>query len=82
MIKKKWVSVTAEIDEDGNKKPTAIKFDDSVYLIDKVVDVKLRPSFKAGGVGERYTIMISGQMTYVYCEGGRWFVEEKERTRN
>lgn len=54
------------------------------YKIDKVLDVKPRPSLKAGGVGHRYTVRISGQERYMYLEYpndpttslGRWFVEE------
>ena len=82
MRNKKWVSVTADIDENGNKRPRCIKFDDSVYDIDKVLEVKNCASFKVGGFGERYTIRIGVNITYLYCENGRWFVEEKERARN
>ena len=79
---KKWVSVTAEIDECGEVRPKMIKFDDTMYEIDKVLEIKNCASFKVGGFGKRYTIRIGNNNTYLYCENGRWFVEEKERTRN
>ena len=81
MRNKKWVFVTADIDEEGNKRPRVIKFGDDVYTIDSVMDIKKCASFKAGGIGERYTIRIGASITYLFCENGRWFVEEKERPR-
>ena len=47
-------------------------------MIDKVLDVSLRASLKAGRAGMQYTCRILGKSTYLFLEGnGRWFVEEK-----
>ena len=77
MRNKKFVKVVVAIDEDGKKNPKSINYNDREYVIDKVVGVKNCASFKAGGVGERYTIRIEGKETYLFFEMGRWFVEEK-----
>ena len=79
-MSKKFVRVIADIDEVGKKTPKVLVFNDTKYEIDKVVEVKNCASFKAGGFGERYTIRIGLNTTYLYYEGGRWFVEEKEKT--
>lgn len=52
-------------------------FDDKTYVIDRVVDIRNCASFKAGGIGERYTIRVGSVTTYIFYENGRWFVEEK-----
>ena len=74
---KKWVAVSANIDECGNKTPTSIVYNEQRFEIDRVLDVKSCPSFKVGGIGERYTVRIGNNTTYLFCERGRWFVEEK-----
>lgn len=76
-MNKKYVSVIVEVDELGNKKPMAIIYEDKIYNVDRVLDVKSAVSMKVGGIGERYSIRINGQETYVFCERGRWFVESK-----
>lgn len=76
-MKKRFVKVSADIDEDGKKTPKIIVFDDKKFEIDRVLDVKNCASFKVGGIGERYTIRIGDNTTFIYCENGRWFVEEK-----
>lgn len=77
MRNKKFVSVVVAIDESGNKRPKSISYNDKEYVIDKVLAVKNCASFKAGGIGERYTVRILGKETYLFYEMGRWFVEEK-----
>jgi hypothetical protein len=76
-MQKKYVQVLVVVDEDGRKKPKSIVYNDKMFVIDKVLSVKNCPSFKVGGIGERYTIRIGGKETYLYFENGRWFVEEK-----
>ncbi len=68
------------VDEIGNKNPKTITYNDREYTIDRVLEVKNCASFKAGGLGERYTIRIEDSITYLYYEMGRWFVEEKVLT--
>lgn len=77
MRNKKFVRVTVDIDENGKKIPKSIVFNDIIYDIDKVIEIRNCASFKAGGFGERYTIRINGNTTYLYYEMGKWFVEEK-----
>lgn len=76
-MKKTFVKVLAEIDENGKKTPKVIEFKGNRYGVDRVIDIKLCASMKVGGVGERYTIRIKGNLTYLFYEQGKWFVEEK-----
>ena len=80
-----YVRVSAEFDRQGFVYPRAITWTDGrTYEIDKVLEVKHMYSSKAGGDGDRFTIMVSGQMRYLFYERtaelqgnhlGRWFVE-------
>ena len=76
-MKKKYVDVYVFVDECGNKTPREIVYNDRTFVVDRVLDKKNCASFKVGGIGERYTIRIGENTTYLYCEGGKWFVEEK-----
>ena len=76
-MKKTYVKVLTEIDENGKKTPKIINFDGVCYIVDRVLECKRCASMKVGGVGERYTIRINGQTTYIYYEENKWFVEEK-----
>ena len=76
-MKKTYVKVIVEIDENGNKNPKSITYHDKIYQIDRVLDMKPAVSMKVGGIGERYTIRINNQQTYLYYENNKWFVEEK-----
>ena len=74
---KKFVRVLADIDECGKKTPKMLIYNDTKFEIDRVLDVRNSASFKVGGFGERYTIRIGSNVTYLFYENGRWFVEEK-----
>ena len=76
-MKKKYVKVYLEMDENGKKTPKSIVYNDQKFEIDRVLDVRIAPSMKVGGVGERYTIRIDGKETYIFLENNKWFVEEK-----
>lgn len=76
-MKKTYVKVFVEINEDGKKTPTAIIYNDIKYDIDKVLEMKKCPSMKVGGIGERYSIRIGNSITNIFFEKDRWFVEEK-----
>ena len=76
---KKFVRVLADIDECGKKTPKSLVYNDIKYDIDGVLEMRNCASFKAGGFGERYTIRIGNNITYLYFENGRWFVEEKNK---
>lgn len=56
------------------------------YQIDKVKDVCQAASRRAGGQGDRYTILVNGQETYLFFERsanmtgrviGTWYVERR-----
>jgi hypothetical protein len=56
------------------------------YEIDRVTDIRQAPSLKAGGQGDRYTVMIKGHQSYLFFERsaditgnniGRWYVERR-----
>ncbi|MBE5758235.1 MAG: hypothetical protein E7345_04895 [Clostridiales bacterium] len=76
-MKKKFVRVLTDIDENGIKTPKVIDFDGVKYEIDRVLDMKKCPSMKVGGVGERYRVRIKGKETNIFFEDNKWFVEEK-----
>jgi len=84
---KVYVAVRAEFDEDGIMFPKEITWEDGEkFEIDRVLDIRQAPALKAGGQGDRYTIMVKGQQSYLFFERscnltgnviGRWFVERK-----
>lgn len=76
-MQKRYVEVLAVTDENGKKTPKALVHNDITYQIDKVMEVKNCASFKVGGIGERYKVRIGNNITYMFFENGRWFVEEK-----
>ena len=78
MSRKVYVDVTALFDKDGGIMPMYLKWeDDSIFYIDRVLDVRRAASLKAGGAGVRYTCRIQGKETYLFLEEGLWFVEGK-----
>lgn len=84
---KTYVDVLVEFTGEGLMLPRHVVWEDGVkYGIDRVLDV--RPGFaaKAGGQGDRYTVMVKGKRTCLYFERsanltgntiGRWFVERR-----
>ncbi len=79
MCKKVYVEVNAKFEKDGNIIPQSIIWEDeTVYKIDKITDICVAASLKAGGSGIRYTCLIKGVQTYLFLEKDRWFVEAKK----
>ena len=76
-MRKKYVKVILEMDENGRKTPKIIIYNDQKFEVDKVLDVRNSASMKVGGVGERYKVRIQGKETYIFFEHNKWFVEEK-----
>ena len=74
---KTYVEVTAKFDVNGTITPLKLVFDNTTYVVDKVVSSKLCASFKVGGIGVRYLVKINGFSTYLFLENNRWFVEQK-----
>lgn len=85
------VEVLVDFQRNGNMVPREIIWIDSNgeeihYHIDKVKDVCQAASRRAGGQGDRYTIVVNGQETYFFFERsanmtgrviGTWYVERR-----
>lgn len=84
---KTYVQVDVAFHPDGIMRPTGILWEDGQYYpIDRVLDIRSAPAAKAGGQGDRYTIRLGDQTTYLFFEHntdfgssvlGRWFVERR-----
>ena len=84
---KTYVQVTVDFDHNGTMHPTSILWEDGThYEIDRVLDIRPAYAARAGGQGDRYTIRLGEQVTYLFFEHdvdygshrpGRWFVERK-----
>lgn len=84
---KVYVQVKADFREDGVMLPREITWEDGrKYVIERVIDIRQAAAMKAGGQGDRYTVIINGQRSYLFFERstnqignniGRWFVERK-----
>lgn len=87
---KTYVSVMTEFLADGQMRPRSLVWENGTrYEIDRVLSVRPSYSAKAGGQGDRYTILVNGQRTYLFFERsakltgdviGRWFVERKAQS--
>ena len=84
---KVYVAVRASFDDEGTLIPTSITWEDGrEFEIDRVTDIRQAAAMKAGGQGDRYTVWINGQQSYLFFERnasiagnniGRWFVERR-----
>ena len=84
---KVYVAVNVDFTADGDMIPKTITWEDGkVYEIDRILDLRHAPARKAGGHGERFTVMVNGKESYLFFEEniepkganiGRWFVERK-----
>lgn len=89
---KAYVRVNLDTDEDGIMLPRKLTWEDGIqYEIDRVLDIRPAYAAKAGGQGDRYTVMVHGQIRYLFFERstnltgnviGRWFVERKQPKTN
>ena len=87
-LPKVYVAVKADFSEEGIMLPREITWEDGKkFEIDRIIDIRQAPALKAGGQGDRYTIMVRGHQSYLFFERstnltgnviGRWFVERKE----
>ena len=76
--RKVYVSVVAEIDEEGNKRPLSVKWEDGrVYEIDKVIEVRRAFAVKVGGTAVRYTVQVLGKISFLFEDEGNWFAESR-----
>ena len=78
---KAYVRVQAMFYPDGRSPvPIALWWeDDTIYMIDRVGEIRRAASTKAGGLGIRYACSIRGKTVFLYYEdeSQRWFVERK-----
>ena len=84
---KVYVEVMVSFAEDGRMLPKMLVWEDGrKYCIDRVTDIRQAAAMKAGGQGDRYTVIINGQQSHLFFERstnlsgnviGRWFVERK-----
>jgi hypothetical protein len=85
---KVYVDVKVDHSKDGVMLPREITWEDGTrYEIDRVTDIRQAAAMKAGGQGDRYTIYVQGQQSYLFFERssnqtgnciGKWFVERKK----
>ena len=85
---KVYVRVGAEFAEDGTLLPQVITWETGEkFNIDKVTEIRQAAAMKAGGQGDRYTVVIGGSKSYLFFERnaslsgnnlGKWFVERRE----
>ena len=85
---KVYVAVKADFNEEGIMLPREITWEDGTrFEIDRVLDIRQAAAMKAGGQGDRYTVRINGQQSYLFFERstnqtgnnlGRWFVERRQ----
>ena len=75
-----FVEVTAVFDKEGGIHPKSFVWEDGeVYEIARVLDIRRKASFRAGGFGDRYTVIINGHERYIFKDDNRWYIERKER---
>lgn len=84
---KVYVDVMVEFTAQGQMLPKMLRWEDGqIFKIDQVKDIMTTPAFKAGGLGDRYTVILNGHEKYLFFEPmrthssgkcGRWFVERK-----
>ena len=84
---KVYVGVKADFRPDGVMLPRIITWEDGEkYEIDRILDIRQAAAMKAGGQGDRYTIVVKGRQSYLFFERstnltgnniGRWFVERR-----
>ena len=75
---KQYLKVEAVFDCEGHMRPTAVIWSDGIkYSIDRINDIRRVASMKSGGIGIRYTCVISGVVRYLFFESGKWFTERK-----
>ena len=85
---KVYVPVDVEFRSDGTMLPRIITWEDGTkYEIDRVKDIRQAAAMRAGGQGDRYTIVVGGKQSYLFFERstnlsgnniGRWFVERRK----
>ena len=84
---KVYVEVTTVTSPEGLMLPRSLVWEDGrTFVIDRVTDIRQAAAMKCGGQGDRYTVWINGQQSYLFFERsaslsgnviGQWFVERR-----
>ena len=84
---KVYVAVNVDFTAEGKMSPRSITWEDgTTYQIDRILDQRRAHAPKAGGYGERFTVVVNGRPSYLFFEEnihikgtniGKWFVERK-----
>lgn len=87
--KRVYIQVNLVMDADGRMMPRSFTWTNGkTYEIDKVLNVQPAHAQKAGGQGDRYTVLVLGRQKELFFEHtaqtqtamtGRWFVEAKQQ---
>ena len=85
--RKVYVPVVVSFRDDGVMIPLYLRWEDGrQYKIDRIRHITPAPALKAGGQGDRYTIVVNGFERFLFFERsaesegrrlGRWFLERK-----
>lgn len=76
---KKYISVTAKFDKDGNIMPLCVNWDDGrSFPIDRVTDLRYAASIRADSAGLRYKCRIKRKDKFIFLEKNRWFIESEK----
>ena len=78
VYKKTYVAVNLDVDEEGTVYPRSIRWRNGrIFGIDNLKYKCRASSSKVGGGGIRYTVEINGKEAFLFHEGDKWFVEER-----
>ena len=83
MAKRIYIKVLAEFDETGKILPKELHWEDGRHFeVDRVNEMRMCSSTKAGGQGMRYACMIMGRLIYLFRDRNRWFMELDDNGKN
>lgn len=75
-MSKEYIKTIVEFSTSGAKKPLVLYLPDGTkHTVDKVLSIKPRPSFKSGGLGERYEIKVADKIVYLFFEDNYWYLD-------
>lgn len=79
---KVYVKVRCDCDFDGQIRPIMLRTEESRPLrIDRITDIRMAASTKAGGCGIRYTCLVNGYELMLFHDRNWWFVEKDDLDR-
>ena len=71
------VTIRAEHNTAGQIRPLSIIWHDGrEFTIDKILDMRMAASLKAGGQGILYLCRVCGKEIRLFCDDGTWFIEQ------